>query len=159
MVCPASVRCSLGIVLVPCHENLMDHSCPFLIQGGCKREWLRTKNKYKVQAEQQDFFLFLVNSWAEVRPQWFSTVYSYKTICRFFNIRCGFCKELQLTASTDILTSRSRNNHKCVSWMIYFSYTYIFYFCFRGQEMASLHTPWFLGWYMNYVDVSQVSRK
>jgi hypothetical protein len=70
--CPARLHCSLGIVSVTSHKNIIDHSCPSLITGGCRREWLRTKDTgYKMETKMPIFLLFLVNSWAQLRNQRF----------------------------------------------------------------------------------------
>jgi hypothetical protein len=72
VVCPAKLCYSLEKVSVPCHRDVVTHSCPSLFHGGCSGEWFRAKdNRYKMETENHAFLLSLVNSWAQIMSQCF----------------------------------------------------------------------------------------
>jgi hypothetical protein len=60
------------MVSVPCHKNVIDHSCPSLIPRWLQERMAQNKGQ-KVQNGVGDAknFLFLVNSWAQVKKQCF----------------------------------------------------------------------------------------
>jgi hypothetical protein len=66
----------LGVILVPCHKDVTDHSCPFLVprwlQGDYRENGLEN-DRYKMEGRCHAFLLLLVNSWAQEGVSAFST--------------------------------------------------------------------------------------
>jgi hypothetical protein len=53
----------LSVVLVHCHKDVIDHSCPSLIPRWLQERLAQSKDRFKMEERCHAFLLFLVNSW------------------------------------------------------------------------------------------------